>query len=524
MTVVSPYCYSWALGNNQYKITSFMDCKNKLNASSVTYAFILCDSTNNLSRDVYAAMNDLKAFQQGGCQVILSCGGADGPFLQDILNQDQIVSQLSDVLTTSGCRSLDFDIEGLAATLSSAAHYDKLNKAIAQLQSKFKNLEISYTLAVDFKGLSPDGVALLKNALDQKVDFQVINCMTMDYYTPLPTGKTWGAIACMIGDVVVEQMKVLFPSKTSPQRYSMLGLTPMIGLNDDKTLFSVDDAKTVAAYASKNSIGRISFWAIQRDQVGKGSLNLYSGVNNVDFEFFKAFSMGMPPPPTPPIKYVPTPMVPASVLDLKNWYVTLPTGAPKNPITVQQPTLNTFKDKDAFYVNDDSVVFKAPCGGVTTQNSLYPRSELREMNGNVHAAWSCISGTHSMTFTGRVQHLPSKKPEVVIGQIHNTSDDVIEILCSGSTISAMHNGTNYGVLEKSYTLGTEYTITITAAAGLITVDYNKNHKAAQLPCTSKLADNYFKVGCYTQSNPQKGDLASAYGEVWVSHIVVKHTP
>jgi hypothetical protein len=218
-------------------------------------------------------------------------------------------------------------------------------------------------------------------------------------------------------------------------------------------------------------------------------------------------------------------MFPSQVLDLKNWYVTLPTGSPGSPKTIRQPTLDTFEDAEAFHVDASGqvVVFKARCGGVTTKNSHYPRSELREMKGDALAGWSCKSGTHSMTFSGCVQHLPSKKPEVVIGQIHNDTDDVVEILCSGHKISAMHNGINYGDLDLSYTLGHDYTVTITATGGIITIDYNQNHKAAQLKCKSGEANNYFKVGCYTQSNTSKGDDPDAYGEVWVSHVSVTHS-
>jgi hypothetical protein len=34
--------------------------------------------------------------------------------------------------------------------------------------------------------------------------------------------------------------------------------------------------------------------------------------------------------------------------------------------------------------------------------------------------------------------------------------------------------------------------------------------------------NYFKVGCYTQSNAKFGDSASAFGEVWVHSVDILH--
>lgn len=34
---------------------------------------------------------------------------------------------------------------------------------------------------------------------------------------------------------------------------------------------------------------------------------------------------------------------------------------------------------------------------------------------------------------------------------------------------------------------------------------------------------YFKAGVYTQSNPDQGDAADAYGEVVIRDLVVSHT-
>ncbi len=33
---------------------------------------------------------------------------------------------------------------------------------------------------------------------------------------------------------------------------------------------------------------------------------------------------------------------------------------------------------------------------------------------------------------------------------------------------------------------------------------------------------YFKAGCYTQSNPSKGDAAESYGEVVIDSLAVDH--
>lgn len=87
-------------------------------------------------------------------------------------------------------------------------------------------------------------------------------------------------------------------------------------------------------------------------------------------------------------------ILPSQILDLSVWKLTLPIGSTENPIDIHQPELNLFHHITYFYEKSKAVVFIANCGGVTTANSKYPRSELREMNldGSL-ASWSAISGT-----------------------------------------------------------------------------------------------------------------------------------
>jgi Alginate lyase len=156
---------------------------------------------------------------------------------------------------------------------------------------------------------------------------------------------------------------------------------------------------------------------------------------------------------------------PSEVLDLRNWYLTLPTGDEGDPDTVHQPDLATFSSR-YFALNDtgDGVVFTAPVDGVTTKNSRYPRSELREMNGPEEAAWSNTSGVHTLTVSQAVTHLPDAKPEAVAAQIHDGNDDVLQIRLEGTRLLAQYDdGAQQVELDPNYTLGTRYTLTITAA-------------------------------------------------------------
>src|SRR6478752_10461864 len=109
-----------------------------------------------------------------------------------------------------------------------------------------------------------------------------------------------------------------------------------------------------------------------------------------------------------------TELVPANILDLRSWKLTLPTGAPLAPTEIKQPALSTYQDAN-FHRYGTSVLFRAGVNGFNQPGSKYPRCELREMtpDGKSGASWSPAVGRHTMTITQRILSLPTKKPEVV---------------------------------------------------------------------------------------------------------------
>jgi hypothetical protein len=167
------------------------------------------------------------------------------------------------------------------------------------------------------------------------------------------------------------------------------------------------------------------------------------------------------------------------------------------------------------------VVFRAPAGGVTTKNSKYPRSELREMNGEEKAAWSNTEGTHTLQTRQAITEVPRAKPEVVSAQIHDGGDDVMQIRLEGPTLVAQYaDGKEQIVIDPNYQLGTPFDLRIVAANGRITVFYDGEQRAEIERSGSSW---YWKIGAYTQSNPERGDGADAEGEVVVYSLSIEHT-
>ena len=111
MTIFAPYTFCWSLGNTtNYKIPDLTTAKKILNLQAATSAFIISDNGSGIWSGFSQSIPDLTAFVKAGGYLIMSVGGANGPWLQDTMTQDQIVTNLSNILNQTGSRALDFDL------------------------------------------------------------------------------------------------------------------------------------------------------------------------------------------------------------------------------------------------------------------------------------------------------------------------------------------------------------------------------------------------------------------------------
>jgi hypothetical protein len=212
---------------------------------------------------------------------------------------------------------------------------------------------------------------------------------------------------------------------------------------------------------------------------------------------------------------VPIFVKPSQVLDLATWKLALPTGSQQ----VTQPALNGFHDS-AFQVVE-AVQFTVACGDQAQPGSVFPRSELREMNPDgSNASWSTTSGTHRMDLVQRITHLPVARPKLVCGQIHSVTAYLILVVLDGPLLYVKYKDSRAGVLDENYQLGTYFELSIQVSAGYVDVFYNGEHLVHQAMVEDQC---YFKAGCYLQSNTSMGDLPTAYGQVEITSLAVSHS-
>ena len=218
--------------------------------------------------------------------------------------------------------------------------------------------------------------------------------------------------------------------------------------------------------------------------------------------------------------------LPADVLDLSCWKITMPFSSENKKgkaLEIKHPDFLKYKAPNNFFVNkqEDGVVFRAHCTNATTKSSKYPRCELREMksDGKTKASWSTVTGKHTMNVTLAITAIPPVKRHVVCAQIHDAKDDLMMVRLEGKKLFIERNKIGDVMLEANYKLGARFKIKIEASNGHVKVWYNDELKM-NWPVN---ADGcYFKTGCYTQSNPSKGDKPESYGEVIIYNLSVKH--
>ena len=260
--------------------------------------------------------SDINSLRALGGDITVSFGGAAGIELgQQCQDVASVQREYQSVVTNYALTHVDFDIEG--AAVADPTSIDRRDKAIAGLQHANPGLVVSFTLPVLPTGLTQDGINLLQNAINNGVNIGVVNVMAMDYGSSFPANQM-GQNAIQAGDSLFNQLKSLFPSRTTAQLRAMEGVTIMIGVNDvQPEVTTKQDAQMVESWAVQNGITELSYWSAARDQpcpggaTGGSASATCSGVTQQPFDFARIlnpFTSGsVTPTPTPTASATPTP-------------------------------------------------------------------------------------------------------------------------------------------------------------------------------------------------------------------------
>jgi hypothetical protein len=242
----------------------------------------------------------------------------------------------------------------------------------------------------------------------------------------------------------------------------------------------------------------------------------------------------MPPPPGDGGN-LRTNVSPGGNFDLSIWELQEPIGSPGAPTTIPPSQLigpNGFHDMYFFTdPTDGAMSFWDPENGVTTANSLYPRSELREMNANGTPANWAITGTHKLSATLKATMIPD---HVAVGQIHlgtgtpASTKPLLELFyhANGAIVIGIEQtpagGNEVLTPVGNVPLGTKWSYVIGLSGNAITLSIDGGAtQSFTMSNTFNQEGMYFKAGDYDQSN---GASATVGAKVSFYALNVFHGP
>ncbi|WP_316751963.1 cellulose binding domain-containing protein [Streptomyces herbicida] len=259
--------------------------------TSYTMAFITASGCKAMWFNAYDprdgwARDQIDAIRAGGGDVKVSFGGASGIELAQACGSvDSLYAEYNAVVNAYGLTYVDFDIEGAAT--ADPASVTRRSQALARLQQAHPGLRISLTLPVLPEGLTADGLNVVASARDAGVDLDVVNIMAMDYYRSVD----YGDAALQAAQSTFTQLKSLYPGKTDAQVWAMVGVTPMLGQNDDGHVYDQADARRLVAFAQGKHLGELAFWEATRDRNAcTGALYRCTNIPQSPYEFAKIFA------------------------------------------------------------------------------------------------------------------------------------------------------------------------------------------------------------------------------------------
>ncbi len=266
------------------------DVADQTGQTDFALAFVLADSAGACTptwggktaiNDSTVAASIAEITTAGGSSIVAT-GGASGTYLETACSEDELVTAYEAALDAAGSNRLDIDIEQ-SVTVETVAG------ALAALQ-KARGTAITLTLPVagTTQGLADDGIELLKAVEDTGIEVTV-NAMTMNFDA---AGGGWGLAMTKAAAAVKDDMDSIWTDKSDAELYAMLGVTPMIGVNNSGGTTTTADATYLLSWAAGKNVGFVRFWSVNRDNGNctDGSVaSNCSGISQTTYQFTDQF-------------------------------------------------------------------------------------------------------------------------------------------------------------------------------------------------------------------------------------------
>jgi chitinase len=288
-TEFAPYFPTWTWnGGKSYAYQNLVGLQKASGLNAVTIAFVLSNGGCDTTQDIEDNKSDVDAFIANGGHVKASFGGADGTYVEAKCKTAQTWAQaIEGFVDSTGITDLDFDIEQ-APVMTDAVN--QMRGQALLLAQQARGIKVSLTIAAGdpSSGLDASNLSVVMGCVNAGVKLSHVNLMTMDYGD---SNAPVAPVAISSLNAVHAQLMQNISGLSSSQAWALLGVTPMIGKNDDTEVFSLADALQVTSFVRSNHVGLVAFWSIDRDQVcpSGADYNSCSTVNTSSYQFTSIF-------------------------------------------------------------------------------------------------------------------------------------------------------------------------------------------------------------------------------------------
>src|SRR6266545_2267809 len=207
-------------------------------------------------------LDEISKIRAAGGDVKISFGGASGIELaQACADVASLTGEYQAVINAYKLKFVDFDIEG--AAVAEPASISRRSQALARLSAANPGLKITLTLPVLPSGLDANGLNVVKAAKAAGARIDTVNIMAMDYY--VSGNPDYGLLARQAAQATHDQLRFLY-GLSDAAAWRMVGVTPMLGQNDDGHIFSKAAASALVGFAKQRHLGELAFWEVTRDR------------------------------------------------------------------------------------------------------------------------------------------------------------------------------------------------------------------------------------------------------------------
>ncbi|MEU8972507.1 ricin-type beta-trefoil lectin domain protein [Streptomyces monashensis] len=281
---VAPYLYNgWGSPPDPTTITQATGVK------WFTLAFVLsngyCNPQWDGSRPLTGGVDQqtVTTVRANGGDIVPSFGGYSGNKLESSCNSaGELAGAYQKVIDAYGLKAIDIDIE--ADAYSSATVQQRTVDALKTVKADNPGLKVYVTIGTGQSG--PDTSLIVRAASSG---------LTVDAWTIMPfdfggAGQNMGNLTTQAAEGLKSALKSAY-GYGDDQAYRDMGISSMNGVTDNNETVTVNDFRTILAYAQQHHLARLTFWSANRDRPCTGGpADSCSGVSQSDWDYTRVLA------------------------------------------------------------------------------------------------------------------------------------------------------------------------------------------------------------------------------------------